>query len=102
MLTYSCCSTLTYKLLRASQGTLVVKNLLANTGDVGSVPGSYRSPGEGSGYPLQCPSLENPLDRRSLVGYSLWGCEESDMIKQLTYKLLTCQLLKETFPKYFT
>ena len=34
-----------------------------NAGDVGSVPGSGRSPGEGSGYPLQYSSLENPLDR---------------------------------------
>ena len=33
----------------------VVKNLPANaedTGDVGSIPGSRRSPGKGSGYPL--------------------------------------------------
>ena len=34
-----------------------------NAGDVGSVPESGRSPGEGSGYPLQYSSLENPLDR---------------------------------------
>ena len=34
-----------------------------NTGDVGSVPGSGRSPGEGSGNPLQYSCLENPMDR---------------------------------------
>ena len=39
----------------ASQVVLVVKNLHANAGnvrDVGLIPGSGRSPGEGSSYPL--------------------------------------------------
>ena len=43
-----------------------VKNLPANAGDsrdVGSVPGSGRSPGEGDGYPLQYSCLENPMAR---------------------------------------
>ena len=31
-----------------------------NGGDSGSIPGSGRSPGEGSGYPLQYSCLENP------------------------------------------
>ena len=31
--------------------------------DAGSVPGSGRSPGVGSGNPLQCSCLENPVDR---------------------------------------
>jgi len=33
------------------------------TGDVGSVPWSGRSPGEGNGNPLQYSCLENPIDR---------------------------------------
>ena len=44
---------------------LVVKNPPANagdTGDVGSIPGSERSFGEGNGNPLQCSCLENPMD----------------------------------------
>ena len=44
----------------------VVKNLPANTGDkrdTGSVPGLGRFPGGGHGNPLQCPCLENPMDR---------------------------------------
>ena len=41
----------------------VVKNLPANAGDVGSVPGSGRSPGEGNGNPLQYSCLENSVDR---------------------------------------
>ena len=35
----------------------------ANTGDAGSIPGLGRSPGGGHGNPLQCSSLENPMDR---------------------------------------
>ena len=45
---------------------LVVKNLPANAGnirDLGSIPGSGRSPGEGHGNPLQYSCLENPMDR---------------------------------------
>ena len=32
-----------------------------NAGDPGSIPGSGRSSGEGNGYPLQYPGLENPM-----------------------------------------
>ena len=48
----------------ASQVALVVKNLPENAGDlrdVGLIPGSGRSPGEGNGNPLQYPCLENPM-----------------------------------------
>ena len=51
-----------------SQVALVVKNLLAKAGDardVGSVPGSGRSPGGGPGNPLQYSCLENPMDRKA-------------------------------------
>ena len=34
-----------------------------NAGDVGSVPGSRRSPGEGSGNPLQYSCPENPMEK---------------------------------------
>ena len=50
----------------SSQVALVVKNPLANAGDisdVGSVPGLRRSPGGGQGNPLQYSCLENPIDR---------------------------------------
>ena len=33
-----------------------------NAGDLGLIPGSGRSPGEGNGNPLQYSCLENPLD----------------------------------------
>ena len=33
-----------------------------NAGDLGSIPGLGRSPGEGKGYRLQYPGLENSMD----------------------------------------
>ena len=51
---------------------LVVKSPPANAGDarnVGSIPGSGRSPGGGHGNPFQYSCLENPHAQRSLVGY---------------------------------
>ena len=50
----------------ASQVALVVKNLLANAGDLrdaGSIPGSGSFPGEANSKPLQYSCLENPMDR---------------------------------------
>ena len=57
---------MTHKALWASKVVLVLKNLLANAGDIrhaGSTPGLGRSPGEGSSNPLQYSCLENPMDR---------------------------------------
>ena len=39
------------------------KNLPANAGDSGSIPGSGRFPGEGNSYKFQYSCLENPMDR---------------------------------------
>ena len=41
----------------------MVKTLPANAGDLGSIPGSGRSPGEGNGSSLQYSCLGNPMDR---------------------------------------
>ena len=41
----------------------MVKNLLANAGEMGSVPGSGRSPGKGNGNSLQYSCLKNTMDR---------------------------------------
>ena len=49
----------------------MVKNPLTNAGDkgdVGSIPGSGRSPGEGNGNPLQYSCLENPMVRGAVRG----------------------------------
>ena len=43
-------------------GGSAMKNQLANAGDMGSIPGSRRSPGEGIGNPLQYSYLENSMD----------------------------------------
>ena len=40
-----------------------VKRLAYNAGDLGSIPGSGRSSGEGNGTPLQYSCLENPMER---------------------------------------
>ena len=38
------------------------KESARNVGDLGSIPGLGKSPGEGKGYPLQCSGLENSMD----------------------------------------
>ena len=43
----------------------VVKNLPANAGDAGSIPGLGRSPGVGNGNSLQYSCLENSMDRET-------------------------------------
>ena len=60
------------------------KESACNAGELGLTPGLGRSPGEGHGNPLQYSFLENPHVHRSLVGYSLWGCQELDMIERLS------------------
>ena len=50
-----------------------VKNPSASAGDLGSIPGSGRSPEEGNGNPLQSSCLENPLDRGDLARLHPWG-----------------------------
>ena len=42
-----------------------VKNLPANAGDTGFIPGLGRSPGEGNSNPLQGSCLENPMSREA-------------------------------------
>ena len=49
--------------LQDFSGGSVVKNLPANAGDVDSIPGLRRSPGEGNGNPFQYSCLENSTDR---------------------------------------
>ena len=51
------------------------KESACNAGDLGSIPGLGRSPGEGNGNPLQYSCLENPHGQRSLAGYSPCGCK---------------------------
>ena len=50
--------------LRQSFGS-EVKASARNEGDLGSIPGSGKYPGEGNGNPLQYSCLENPTDREA-------------------------------------
>ena len=65
----------------------MVKNMPANAGDIrdmGSIPGSGRSPGGRHGTPLQDSCPENAHGQRSLAGYSPWGHKESDATEGLS------------------
>ena len=65
----------------------MVKNLLANAGDirdVGSIPGSGRSPGGGRGNPLQYFCLENPTDRGDWWATVHGVTKNSTQLKQLS------------------
>ena len=57
------------------------KESVCNAGDLGSVPGLGRSPGEGSGNPLQYSCLENSMDREELGRIQSMG---SQMTEQLS------------------
>ena len=65
-------------------GGSVSKEFTYNARDLGLVPGSERSHGEGHGNPFQYSCLENPHGQKSLVGCSLWGCKELDMTERLS------------------
>ena len=76
-------------------GGSVVKNLPANTGDLGSTPGSQRSPEEGTGNPLQHSCLGNPTDRGAWrATYSPWGCKESDATERLSLSFFPVELIR--------
>ena len=67
----------------ASQVAIVVKNLPANSGDTGdvvSIPGLGRSPGEGNDNPLRYSCLERPMDRGAWWA-TVHGVTESDTIE---------------------
>ena len=60
-----------------SQGGSLGKNLPANAGDTGSIPGSGRSPGGGIGKPTLVFLSEKSHGQRSLAGCSPWGCKRA-------------------------
>ena len=57
---------LSFYLCKAFPGGSVGEESACNAGDVGSVPGLGRSPGEWNGNPLQYSCLENTMDRGAL------------------------------------
>ena len=60
------------------------KESACNAGDLGSIPGLGRHPGEEHVNPLQYSCLENPYGQRNLGGYSPWGHKESDTTERLS------------------
>ena len=65
-------------LVQGFPGGLAVKNPPANAGDVASISGQGRSPGEGNGNPLQYSCLGNPMDRGA------WWVTVQGVAKSLT------------------
>ena len=65
----------------------MVKNSPASAGDagdMGSIPGSRRSPGGGNDNPLQYFLPRKSHRQRSLAGYRPWDCKDSDITEQLS------------------
>ena len=65
----------------------VGKESVCNAGDLDSIHGSGRSPGEKNGNPPKYFCLENSMGQRSLAGCSPWGHKEWEMNEQLTLSL---------------
>ena len=63
------------------------KESTCNEGDMGSIPGLGRSPGEGNGYPLQYSGLENSMDRGAWQATVHGITEESDKTERLSLSL---------------
>ena len=66
------------------------KEAACSVGDLDSIPGLGRSPGEGNGYPLQYSCLENLMDRGAWPATIHW-VTESDTTERLTLTLLSLQ-----------
>ena len=64
-------------------GGSVVKNPPTKAGDMGLIPGSGRSPGEGNNNPLQYSCLGNPMDRGARWATVHGVTKESDTTQQL-------------------
>ena len=61
----------------------VIKNLPANAGDVGLIPGLGRSPGERNSNPVQYSCLENPMYKGAWWATVHEVAKDSDLIYQM-------------------
>ena len=77
----------------------MVKNLPANAGDMGSIPGSRRYPGEGNSTPLFLPGESH--GQRSLTSYSPWGHKRvrNDLVTKIT---ITMTVIRTKAPRAHT
>ena len=69
------------------------KESACNAGDLGSIPGAGRVPGEGNGCPLQYSCLENSMAEEPSRLQSV-DCKESDTNEQLILSLVTCLITR--------
>ena len=65
----------------------MVKNLPADAGNVGSIPGLRRSPGRGNGNPLQYSYPENSMDSEAWQA-TVHGVTKSDMLSMSIQSVL--------------
>ena len=70
--------------MKSFPGGQLVKNPPTDEGDLGSIPGSGRSPGDGNGSPLQYFGLED-----SMAWIVPWGRKESDTTERLSLSIET-------------
>ena len=63
-------------------GGSLVKNLPATAGDAGSSPGLGRFPWRRKWQPTSVFLPGKSKGQRNLVGYSPWGCKDSDAIEE--------------------
>ena len=61
------------------------KESTRNVGDLGSIPGLGRSPGEGKGYPFQCSGLEHSMDCRKGHNWVTFTFTHNEWISQQCY-----------------
>ena len=81
-----------------------VKASACNAGDVGLIPGSRRSPGEGNGNPLQYSCLENPMDRgawqatvHGVAKSRTWLSDFTSLIFNFISEVLSCSFVWKVF-----
>ena len=78
----------------------IVKEFVSNEEDLRSIPGSGRSPGEGKNHPLQCSSLENPMDRGDWQAI-IHGVPKSQTIQKSFYLEYFYDYPNSYFPAFF-
>ena len=74
------------------------KESACDAGDLGSIPGLGRSPGEGSGNPIQCSCLENPIDRGAWWATVHGVAKSWKELKQLSMHACEIKRFKEREP----
>ena len=88
-------------LVGAFQVALLLKNLPVNAGnmrDMGLIPGLERTPGGGSGNPLQCCCLENFMDREAWWAIVHRVAESWTQLKQLS--MYACSRVQQLQREY--